>query len=309
MSSDPLNRGKHERTDTPEVGADDAGATQYRGDRAATTPTHAMEYAPGDAARRDHRDQETADYRSGGAVGPADPADERRAVGHRTSDDLEARERYGGINWGSAFFGWLVAIAVTVLASSVVAAVASAVGSATDFSQTQAQRDAGAVGLGRSRRPSWRCCCLGYYAGGYVAGRMSRYDGAKQGLAVWVIRCGRDAPRRGPRRGVRHPVQRARPGRPAAGPHPRPTPPRRAGSSPGSPSSSARCSPRCSAAGWVIATTTRSTGPPTAEHRLAPVRCDAVVRRDGSLGPSVLATDGPSVQPDEPPPLGSLRGP
>ena len=28
---------------------------------------------------------------------------------------------------------------------------------------------------------------LAYYGGGYVAGRMSRYDGAKQGLAVWVL--------------------------------------------------------------------------------------------------------------------------
>ena len=28
---------------------------------------------------------------------------------------------------------------------------------------------------------------LAYYAGGYVAGRMSRFDGGKQGLAVWII--------------------------------------------------------------------------------------------------------------------------
>jgi uncharacterized integral membrane protein len=28
---------------------------------------------------------------------------------------------------------------------------------------------------------------LAYYCGGYVAGRMSRFDGARQGGAVWVI--------------------------------------------------------------------------------------------------------------------------
>ena len=28
---------------------------------------------------------------------------------------------------------------------------------------------------------------LGYYAGGYVAGRMSRFDGGRQGVGVWVI--------------------------------------------------------------------------------------------------------------------------
>jgi hypothetical protein len=28
---------------------------------------------------------------------------------------------------------------------------------------------------------------LGYYAGGYVAGRMSRFDGGRQGMATWAI--------------------------------------------------------------------------------------------------------------------------
>ena len=28
---------------------------------------------------------------------------------------------------------------------------------------------------------------VAYYAGGYVAGRMSRFDGARQGLATWAI--------------------------------------------------------------------------------------------------------------------------
>jgi len=28
---------------------------------------------------------------------------------------------------------------------------------------------------------------VSYFAGGYVAGRMSRFDGARQGLGVWVI--------------------------------------------------------------------------------------------------------------------------
>src|SRR5207342_860977 len=28
---------------------------------------------------------------------------------------------------------------------------------------------------------------VAYYAGGYVAGRMSRFDGARQGVAVWSV--------------------------------------------------------------------------------------------------------------------------
>jgi hypothetical protein len=31
---------------------------------------------------------------------------------------------------------------------------------------------------------------VAYFAGGYVAGRMSRFDGLRQGLAVWVIGLG-----------------------------------------------------------------------------------------------------------------------
>jgi hypothetical protein len=27
---------------------------------------------------------------------------------------------------------------------------------------------------------------ISYFAGGYVAGRMARFDGAKQGIAVWL---------------------------------------------------------------------------------------------------------------------------
>ena len=27
---------------------------------------------------------------------------------------------------------------------------------------------------------------IAYFAGGYVAGRMSRFDGGRQGLAVWI---------------------------------------------------------------------------------------------------------------------------
>jgi hypothetical protein len=28
---------------------------------------------------------------------------------------------------------------------------------------------------------------IAYFAGGYVAGRMARFDGARQGVAVWII--------------------------------------------------------------------------------------------------------------------------
>ncbi|HWJ11725.1 MAG TPA: hypothetical protein VNS46_20255 [Nocardioides sp.] len=108
---------------------------------------------------------------------------ERRARG---IDRESARDEYGGANWGAAFFGWLVAIASAVLLSSIVGAIASGVGATTNFTQEQAQREAGAVSLGAAIAIVL-VLALAYYAGGYVAGRMSRFDGGRQGVAVWVI--------------------------------------------------------------------------------------------------------------------------
>lgn len=98
----------------------------------------------------------------------------------------EAHDRFGGINWGASFFGWLVAIALTVLLSSIVAAVASAISDNANLTQDQAQRNAGAIGIGAAIALVV-VLLIAYYAGGYVAGRMSRFDGGRQGLGVWVI--------------------------------------------------------------------------------------------------------------------------
>lgn len=108
---------------------------------------------------------------------------ERRARG---IDEDSARNEYGGTNWGAAFFGWLVAVASAVLLSSIVGAIASGVGATSDLSQQQVQREAGAVGLGAAVAIVV-VMALAYFAGGYVAGRMSRFDGGRQGVAVWLI--------------------------------------------------------------------------------------------------------------------------
>lgn len=97
-----------------------------------------------------------------------------------------AHERFGGVNGGAAFFGWLVAIAMTVLLMSIVGAIASAIGSSMNFTQSDAEREAESVGLGAAIALVV-VMMLAYYAGGYVAGRMSRFDGARQGLAVWAL--------------------------------------------------------------------------------------------------------------------------
>jgi amino acid transporter len=104
----------------------------------------------------------------------------------RAGDDSGARDRFGGTNWGAAFFGWLVAIALTILLTSIVGAAVAAISASTNVTQTQAQRQAGSIGIAAAI-VLLVVLAIGYYAGGYVAGRMSRFDGGRQGLAVWVI--------------------------------------------------------------------------------------------------------------------------
>jgi len=97
-----------------------------------------------------------------------------------------ARDRFGGLNLGAAFFGWLVAVAISILLTSIVGAVVAAVSSTTNVTQSEAQRDAGTIGL-VSALVLVAVLMVGYYTGGYVAGRMSRFDGGRQGLGVWLI--------------------------------------------------------------------------------------------------------------------------
>jgi len=98
----------------------------------------------------------------------------------------DAYEKFGGVNLGAAIFGWLVAVAVAVLLTGVVGAIAAAINDSQHVTQSQAERQAGTIGLA-SAIVLIAVLMLGYYAGGYVAGRMSRFDGGRQGLMVWVI--------------------------------------------------------------------------------------------------------------------------
>jgi hypothetical protein len=98
----------------------------------------------------------------------------------------EAYDKFGGVNLGAALAGWLVAMGVAVLLTGIIGAVAAAVSDANNLTQSDAQRQAGTVGVA-SAIVLLAVLVLGYYAGGYVAGRMSRFDGGRQGLAVWVI--------------------------------------------------------------------------------------------------------------------------
>jgi hypothetical protein len=105
--------------------------------------------------------------------------------------DVHARQRdeFGGINWGAAFFGWLVAIGVAALLTAILSAAGAAIGlteSSPSQAGSQAESNAGTVSI-VGGIVLLLILGLAYYAGGYVAGRMSRFDGPRQGIATWVI--------------------------------------------------------------------------------------------------------------------------
>jgi hypothetical protein len=113
--------------------------------------------------------------------GPARPTDTMREVRARQ------REEYGGVNWGAAFFGWLVAVGVAVLLTGLLAAAGAAIGLTESSASSEASTTpaetlslAGAIAL-------LAVLAIAYYCGGYVAGRMSRFDGARQGIGAWVV--------------------------------------------------------------------------------------------------------------------------
>jgi hypothetical protein len=93
-------------------------------------------------------------------------------------------ERFGGFNIGSAIFGWLVATGISAIIASILAAAGSAIAlSKVDEATSGSLKTIGIVG----GILLLITLAIAYYAGGYVAGRMSRFDGARQGFGVWII--------------------------------------------------------------------------------------------------------------------------
>jgi hypothetical protein len=113
----------------------------------------------------------------------------RRPSGRTTAtaaalDTARARQRdeFGGVNWGASFFGWLVAVGIAALLTSLLVAAGAAIG----LTESDVTNSADEITLGGGIALVV-VLMLAYYAGGYVAGRMSRFDGGRQGLATWAI--------------------------------------------------------------------------------------------------------------------------
>jgi hypothetical protein len=129
------------------------------------------------AARRD-RDVAYEDRAPTTGAAPAAPTITREHM-----RDVRARQRdeFGGINWGAAFFGWLVAVGLGAILIGLIAGAGAAVG----LAQLNGA-DTKTIGLGGGIA-LLVVLMIAYYAGGYVAGRMSRFDGARQGAGAWLM--------------------------------------------------------------------------------------------------------------------------
>jgi hypothetical protein len=104
---------------------------------------------------------------------------------HMRAARARQRDEFGGINWGAAFFGWLVAVGLAAILIGLVAGAGAAIG-LTELSSTDAQNNAKTIGLGGGI-VLLVVLMIAYYTGGYVAGRMSRFDGARQGAGTWLM--------------------------------------------------------------------------------------------------------------------------
>lgn len=115
--------------------------------------------------------------------GPGDAAASKRAALLR-----EEQERFGGIQLDAVFFGWLTTIGMVILlsvltgVSGAVAGVAERTDLARALETPATNRNNGLIG----GIIMLAVLTLSYFAGGYVAGRMARSKGLKQGFAVWL---------------------------------------------------------------------------------------------------------------------------
>jgi hypothetical protein len=112
-------------------------------------------------------------------------ADDTAVVDRR---DVVTRQKdvFGGMKFGSCFFGWLTASGTAVLLAALVTGVGAALGLSQNVdvtnptpTQTESIGFVGGIVL-------LAIIFVAYLAGGYVAGRMARFNGLKQGLGVWL---------------------------------------------------------------------------------------------------------------------------
>ena len=185
VPTEPETRHADAPIEHSQASASTAPETTHVGQRSADTHADAVAAERADAAERAAA-AERADAAERAEVNEepvGDPRLENREIVQRQ------RERFGGVKVGSAFFGWLAATGTAALLTGLLAAIGAAIGTDVLEDPLSTAVDAGlpadAVGwVGAAA--VLVLLFVSYYCGGYVAGRMARFNGFVQGLAVWV---------------------------------------------------------------------------------------------------------------------------
>jgi membrane protease YdiL (CAAX protease family) len=182
--------GAHAATDAPTAAAPAVGYTpaEYSPtDRTATIPAATV---PPTAPAAETVAEPAATTTTADPEGRAEDIDRHRGLGRSDRQQVVAAQkaRYGGISWGAAFFGWLSANGMAVILIALLSAGGLAFGLSEVVGSADEAADSATSGIGLGAGIALLVALfLAYLAGGYVAGRMARFDGVKQGLAVWVI--------------------------------------------------------------------------------------------------------------------------
>jgi len=172
----PVARGRVKRASEASAGEelsareeaelDDHYGTTSSGERSSEAPPQSDQTKERDMSSQDRGDRARQDEPAGGRSGRGGE-----------------REEHGGFKLGAALIGWLIAVVLAVILTAVAGAITGLVGAGTGAPAPGSTGVAAIVGavvvlvvLG-----------LAYFVGGYVAGRMARFNGPKQGLGVWVI--------------------------------------------------------------------------------------------------------------------------
>jgi len=95
------------------------------------------------------------------------------------------RDEFGGFNIGAALLGWLVAAGIAIILTAIVSAAGGAIG-LTEVSASEARQNAATVSIVGGVLLAV-VLMLAYFTGGYNAGRLSRFDGGRQGFGVWIV--------------------------------------------------------------------------------------------------------------------------
>jgi hypothetical protein len=109
---------------------------------------------------------------------------ERRETAQPTHPIAAARDRFGGIDLPASLVGMLTAIAMLILLGGLVGAAIGAIGYQTGLSGDNVEDISLASLIG-----GLVVLAIAYLVGGWTAGRIARYDGARNGVmtAVWTI--------------------------------------------------------------------------------------------------------------------------